>query len=411
MQRLLSGKKLLTVVRVLIIVEMVTMLVSTAVAVGVECLLFLLFIVSAELRQRFLASLKQPIVLMSMLFYAVVTTGLFYGLADWEEGVDFWLSWRKLLLVPIAVSVFEDLRWKRRLAVAFIGFASLVALVSAASYLLNKSVYYRFPVGIVLNNHATQGMVFALAIFAGVILLRSYPPSAKRLGLAVAALSITLGNLIFITPGRSGYLALLVFVMVAVFVLVAGRLRYVLLVGMPLFLAVLLMASPVAKEKIVRGINEVANLDKAEHFSSMGIRMVMWKNTVGIMRHPDFPVTIGYGTGGFKEAYRPQVAGQTGWKAEVVDDCHNQYMRIAVEHGVIGLLIFLGLIAACFKQTVPWPYRQLGIGALLGWCVTSFFSGHFGTFVEGRLIFIWVGAMLAVPAVTQDEAISVDSRA
>ncbi|MGD9310516.1 MAG: O-antigen ligase family protein, partial [Desulfosarcina sp.] len=97
--------------------------------------------------------------------------------------------------------------------------------------------------------------------------------------------------------------------------------------------------------------------------------------------------------------YRPQVAGQTGWKAEVVDDCHNQYLRIAVEHGVVGLLVFFAFIVACFTQVVPHTYKLLGIGTLLAWCATSFFSGHFATGLEGRLIYIWLGSMLAMPVV------------
>ena len=150
------------------------------------------------------------------------------------------------------------------------------------------------------------------------------------------------------------------------------------------------------------GLSEIAELDQAENFSSMGIRMVMWKNTVGILKDPGFPLLTGYGTGGFKEAYRPQVAGQIGWKGEVVDDCHNQYLRIAVEHGVVGLLLFFGFMVACFRQRVSWPFKILGIGALLGWCATSMFSGHFGTALEGRLIFIWLGAILAMPSAAPD---------
>ena len=33
--------------------------------------------------------------------------------------------------------------------------------------------------------------------------------------------------------------------------------------------------------------------------------------------------------------------------------------------------------------------------ALIGWCATSLANSHFSTFVEGRLLFFWLGAMLA----------------
>lgn len=409
MPKWLEGKNTINVVRSLIMVEVAAILISTAVAVGAECLVYLLFIASGELRRRFVASFKQPMVVMSMLFYALITAGLFYGLASWEESVDFWSTWRKLLLVPLAVAVFDDRRWKQRLTTFFIGFTFLAAIISTASYLLDRPVYYRFPVGIVLDNHATQSMAFALAVFSGGILLRFLPLSRKGFWFAVGAMVVMTANLVFITPGRSGYLAFLVFGMVTVLVAVPGKVKYLLAAILPVLVGSLLMASPVARQKITLGLSEIAALDQAETLSSMGIRMVMWKNTVRILTDPAFPLLMGYGTGGFREAYRPQVAGQTGWKAEVVDDCHNQYLRIAVEHGVVGLLLFFGFIGACFRQCVSRPFKILGIGALLAWCATSLFSGHFGTALEGRLIFIWLGSMLAMPAAVVARADSPDA--
>jgi O-antigen ligase len=271
MRQYLTGEKFLNTVRVLIIVEVVVMLVSTAVAVGVEGLVYLLFILSAELRKRFVASLKQPMVLMSMLLYAMITAGLFYGIASWEEGVDFWSSWRKLLLVPLTVSVFDDPRWKRRLAATFIGFAFLAALVSAGSYLFDYVIYYRFPVGIVLANHATQSMVFSLAIFTSFVLLRYFPLQAREFWIAIAGLGAMTLNLFFITPGRSGYLAFLVFGMVSIFVSVTGKRRYVILAIMPVAVGLFLMVSPVAKQRIMLGLSEMADFENADQLGAMGI--------------------------------------------------------------------------------------------------------------------------------------------
>ena len=203
MRQYLTGEKFLDWVRVLIIVEIVVMLVSTAAAVGIEGLIYLLFILSAELRKRFVASLRQPMVMMSMLWYAVITAGLLYGLASWEEGVDFWSSWRKLLLVPLTVSVFEDPRWKRRLIITFIGAAFLAALISAGSYFFDIEVYHRFDVGIALTNHATQGIVFAMAIFASFVLLKFFPSSAKGFRITILGMVIIAINVFFIITSFS----------------------------------------------------------------------------------------------------------------------------------------------------------------------------------------------------------------
>jgi O-antigen ligase len=77
-------------------------------------------------------------------------------------------------------------------------------------------------------------------------------------------------------------------------------------------------------------------------------------------------------------------------------DPHNQFLKIAAEHGLLGLAVFLALLAAAFRQRgAPPPYRLLGLGVLAAWCATSLFNSHFSTFAEGRFIWLWLGACLA----------------
>ena len=397
MRKLLDGNTHVNIVRVLIIVEMTAMLVSTAAAVGVEAGIYLLFILSGELRRRFMASFKQPMVLLIMLFYAMLTIGLFYGLAPWDQGVHVWSKWRKLLLVPLAVSVFDDPNWKRRMAHAFIVFCTLAAIVSIGSYLVDQRVYYRYPAGIVLTNHGTQGMAFALAIFAASILMRFFPMSKKAFWPTLLGAVVITVDLLFINTGRSGYLAFLVFGMISIVVFVPGKVKYLIFFLFPVFVGLLIATSPIARQQIALGFSEIANLEQAENYNSMGIRMVIYRNTLKILKDSEFPPLTGYGTGSFQEAYRPHAAKETGWRAEVVDDSHNQYTSILIEIGAVGLLLFCGFIVACFRQAVSRPFKVLGIGALLAWCATSLFSLHFSAASEGRLIFIWLGAMLAMP--------------
>jgi O-antigen ligase len=77
-------------------------------------------------------------------------------------------------------------------------------------------------------------------------------------------------------------------------------------------------------------------------------------------------------------------------------DPHNQFLKIAAEHGLLGLLIFLALLVSAFRQRgAPPPYRLLGLGVLAAWCASSLFNSHFSTFAEGRFIWLWLGACLA----------------
>jgi len=90
------------------------------------------------------------------------------------------------------------------------------------------------------------------------------------------------------------------------------------------------------------------------------------------------------------------VEGQKGWQGQPVGDPHNQYLRILVEYGLVGLILFLLFIFSFFRQGIKGPFYIMGIGVVLAWCATSMFSAHFTTFIEGRFLMIWCGALLSL---------------
>jgi hypothetical protein len=66
-----------------------------------------------------------------------------------------------------------------------------------------------------------------------------------------------------------------------------------------------------------------------------------------------------------------------------------------IEHGVLGLAVFLSLLMLLFKQQVTNPFKAIGISSLLAIMTTSLFNSHFSTFNEGQFIWILAGSLLA----------------
>lgn len=381
----------------LILLEVAALFFSTTVTVIVEVLIFFLFLGSRKLRCRVGATLRQPMVFMALALYILVSLGVSYSAAPFWESVDMWGGWRKLLLVPLAASVFTDFLWKQRLVVLFIGIMVLSALVSFISFLSNIGIG-KFPVGIVVHNHATQGIFFSIALFVCLVLVR-FPLS--REGIPGWLLKVSAGllflNILIVTPGRSGYLALIILTLIFVFIMVRKKLR-----GLVMFLALLLilatlLVSPAAKNRILKGLDEIKTYESSPELTSMGIRVVMWKNTLDVLQRFEHPV-LGYGTGAFEAAYKQQVAGQTGWQGKPASDPHNQYLRILVEYGIIGGILFLGFIFSFFMQPMKGFFYIVAVGGVIVWSATSMFSSHFLTFSEGRFLMIWCGALLSVSA-------------
>lgn len=388
----LAGTDSLNIVRSLMLLELVALMVSTSMAVGTELIIYLIFATTTSLRKRLWLVYRQPMVLMLMVWGGVLVVAALYSVAPATETLANLSSWRKLLLLPLAVAVFDSDLWKRRLVWTLVFIVTLGAVLSYFSWFSGLTIY-KYQLGIAIHNHATQGMMFAVSLFAIAMFARYCRPETKGwyYFLLVSWLVIC-SNLIFITPGRSGYLVLLVLASIGAFCTVSGRFRYLLGLGVPLVMALLLFFSPVASQRIMKGVNEIRNYEHSAELTSMGVRMVMWKNTLELVREKPW---LGYGTGGFSEAYRRQVEGQEGWQGRPVDDCHNQFLRIVAEQGVLGLTVFMLFVGACFRQRVRDHFRIMGLGVLLAWCATSMFSAHFSTFTEGRFLYLWCGAMLA----------------
>jgi len=319
--------------------------------------------------------------------------GCFYSMADFKETLRSLWGWRKILLLPIALSLFADHVWKDRFIKVSVEFIFLCSLLSITSFIWQFEVY-RFAPGIVIRNYATQGMVFAVAIFSIVMgfiyqkkfkVQHEWPHIFYMISLLIA--------LIFMTPGRSGYLVLIVLSIYFCYRTITYKKNYWAALFVCLLIPSLFLNSSIVKDRINLGINEISNVSAAyEKETSMGSRIIAWKNAIELIKeHP----LLGVGTGGYEPAFVDHVKDQKGQENFLHHDPHNQFLKILAELGIVGLVIFLSFLgSAFFQRTTPF-YFDLSLGVLLAWCGTSLFSSHFSTFTEGRFIYLWLGVLLA----------------
>ena len=386
-----------SVARWLTIFLMTALLFSPPLVNLFELTLFLMFICSDTLRKRLVLASSQPIVIATLAFYLMLFLSSTYSIASWSESLSTCWGWRKILLLPIAVALFDDESWKYRISFIFIQVTSACAILSFTTNLFGIALY-RYPIGIIIRNHATQGIMFSVAAFTAAILLilEAKQFTTVQKWLLSASIAILTTNVIYITPGRSGYLALIVLGVTLAFTYMYSKRKFVVPALIILMIPALLLSSPTVRQRITQGSNEATAFenksgDKGES-TSMGLRMSLWSNTIELIQEHPF---IGYGTGGFQIAYKNKVKQKPDWEQHMTHDPHNQFLKITAEHGVIGLLIFLGIILAAFRQKPTFIFYSLGVGVLLAWCGNSLFSSHFSTFSEGRFIFLWCGVMFA----------------
>lgn len=358
-----------------------------------------------EGRARVAWAARLPLVQAVLALLLLFALGVLYTEGSRHEALSTLWGWRKLLLLPLAAAFMASERGRRLLVTGFVALCVAAAFVSYVAWMLGAHVPIANAeadvVGIVVRNHSTQSAMFAVAIFAAATMavLGTRLPRRTRWLFAAASLFVA-SNLLLVTPGRTGYVALLVSLGVLVFGWgrATGRdLRWTSVGAAAVVLLTLaaLLAVPASRGRIVRALTEARDYQQQTQVTSMGIRVVFWRNTLPIIAQRPW---IGWGTGAFEEAYSRQVAGRTGVAALVTRDPHNQYLSFAAQHGVLGLAVFLAFLVIAFRQRPPpGPYRLLGVGVLAAWCVTGLANSHFATFAEGSFLYVWLGALLAPP--------------
>lgn len=356
-----------------------------------EVLLWFLFIVNKGLRDQFVHSLTDSRVLLTMIFWGWIAISMSWGEAPVAERLADWSSWRKLSLVPICFVVFRSHRAKSALAASFLVTCTVFMFLSWLGHF--ELVTLDTEPTRLIENHSTQGVLFAASGFLTYLMSTKSMLFYKRALLWILMVGF-FANIFFVTIGRSGYVFLIVCCYLAAFFTFPKRFRAGALL-VPVLVVSGLMLSSASSQRITEAVTEMSTaFSVSESYTSLGIRMVMWSNTIRMIEEKPF---FGSGAGSFKYDYSGYVEGVQGWRGTIVDDPHQQYLHIAAEYGLVGLFFFgLAIFTwSCVIFKAKDIYVIFAIGVLMATLANSFANGHFSSFVEGRLVWICLAGFLA----------------
>jgi O-antigen ligase len=364
-------------------------------------LALVLALASAPMRSRLVDVAREPLGRSALALFAVMALAMLWAGVPWSARFAAWWNWRTMLLIVLAAAAFGDARWKERFGLSLVVSVTLAAIASWGMWAAHVTLEPPFA-GTLLRNHVTQSMALAVAVLIAVVLAAQRGRSVRARWLLAGAALVCLANLVVVTAGRSGQIALAVAAVSAALLMLTGRRRWQAVLALLALAAGLAAASPALQQRFRLVAQEASAVDcDSPAENSTAIRLLLWRTTGALIRaHP----WLGYGVGGFTPAYEEEVRRQvheqplTGWCARPAHDPHNQYLRVTVEAGALGLIAFLGLLAGAARQPAAQPYRSCALALLAAWCVTSLFSSHFQTFNEAHLIALLLGALLAPEA-------------
>jgi O-antigen ligase len=344
--------------------------------------------------QRVCAAAAQPLGRGVLVFLATMAVAMLWADAPWGRRLAAWWSWRPLILMLVASTLFGAARWKDRFAYTVVGALVAAAIASFILRLMPNPILIDDP-GILLRNHTTQGMAFVAGTALAVLLAWGRPASRRQRSFLLVALLLFFANIALIATGRSAHVALLVAGAIAGAAVLQGRQRWWVLVLIPLAGTLTLASSPMVRERFTQAYGELGTVQTSPSETSMGLRLIIWPTTLDLIAERPL---LGYGVGGFAPAYARLIHQRyNDWRAAEAKDTHNQYLHVMVEAGIPGALAFLFFVAGVLRQRVPPPYRGVGLALFAAWLTTSLLNSHFQTFAEAHLIGLVLGVLLSVP--------------
>ena len=308
------------------------------------CLAFFAFSINTHWSKGALS----PTAWLMLGLYALVLVGMAYTPAPWQwSSINLGKYSKIALVVPLMLLFHNRPLLQQR---ALWAFAAGMVFVLLSTWL---NIWFVLPWSAsktpgwgvshhVMYDHIIQNVMMSFfVVFALVQADAASHPWLRRTWWVLAllaALSIT-----HLSEGRTGLAVLLTALAVYSAVRLGARKT---LFALPLGVAILalgVMSSSAMRERIELGVNEFSN-SHTDVFSSIGHRLYNWRTTPQLIAEK--PV-LGHGTGAYHTEIcrfmdKPEWCDTFRWHP------HNQYLYFAADYGLVGLGLYLALIASLF---------------------------------------------------------------
>jgi O-antigen ligase len=375
--------------------------VSVALANTVMVLAVLLVLgqlVDARARAGLVQALRNPVVAPALMLAAVMVLATLWSPADWEQIGDYLRKYFKLLLLPVFIYLLASPKVRRYCWQAF----AAAMLFTLASTWLNVwidppwSSTQNQGFGVdhtVFKDHISQGIM--MAMFTCVSLFwtaKSSSVAGRVLWSVVAALSAA--SILFLSVGRTGYLSLVLSVVVFALVALACRPRMLagLLASGLLALVGVFTISSQFQQRTLQAWEE-ARSSSPSHVTSVGARVQVWHFAVEQIRQRPL---VGAGTGSYPVMAAAHFDNPEMCKT-ICPHPHNQFLFFLFELGLMGMAVFGWFLWAIVRQSFRHPpaHRALMLSFVAVMLVSNMTHSSFWLSTESHFFILFTALLMA----------------
>ena len=369
-----------------------------------------LLFLSGDYADRLSAIGKHPITIPIALILALYGIGTMYSPGSAQDIWHYVSKAIRILLILLFIPLFQD-RKIRLFALGGFQAASVVVLFISYAIWLGLvppgSLFKGTPEDpVVFKLHLTHNVLMAFSCFLFAVMARFCTGWLLKTT-SIFFCMLTAINVMILVPGRTGQLALILLLFYFFFSW-GWKKGMVAAVSVVLIIALAGMIMP--QTSVRRGLDKLVG-ETAEWMR--GSREIMGKSTIYrldvyaisleiIGEHP----IVGSGTGAFPKVFTEKLRNANKTGPYNLYNPHNEYLLIAIQFGLVGLVIWLylflkqWLLAA--RLSLAWerlPARGLVILILSASLISSTLIDH----TEG-LFYYWMSAVTLSPLVSRSIA-------
>jgi O-antigen ligase len=349
--------------------------------------------------------IARPACGLPLALVALAFIGMMWG--GWVPWPDRLHALEKVLKLLWILPFFVHFRKTSSIRMVFGAYAASNLLLLATSILiffspdLGSLIGSKAP-GVPLKSYIDQSQGFSLIA----VVLSAYAAEGFRSRDRVRPIvylfvsMIFFADLVFVNIARTAFLYLPAMVLLIVLRYARGWSSLAACIGIVVFGIALWATSGNLQSKVSRLLKEAPafenNSPMIEGSPAGGAeRLEFWRKSIGFVSSA--PI-FGHGTGSTKGLFAAEVVGNTGIRAKIVDNPHNQLLAGAVQWGAVGCIIL-----CCMWVSHLWLFREgmeRGANGLLAWIglvaviqniLSSVLNSHLFDFYQGWLYVLVVG--------------------
>ncbi|WP_050423174.1 O-antigen ligase family protein [Bradyrhizobium tropiciagri] len=383
--------------------------------VGIFGVVLLIAIAPTVDLKAFWGLLKRPICLAPIMLFGLALFGTLWSDAPWNARLYAVGPTTKLLVLPVLLYHFQRSERGNWVFVAFLISCTLLMMMSWLILLypgLSLKPVGHAERGIFVKDYINQSQEFTLCAVALVYpiigLLRE-----KRILPAALLIAVTLSffaNMAFVVVSRTALVTVPIMFAASGLLHLRWRSVIAILCAIAALAAISWYASPQLRWTAEKFTREYELYKQQDAPTSIGLRLEFWKKSLGFF--VEAPL-IGHGTGSTRGLFESVATGGPSMASgEVIGNPHNQTLNVAVQWGLVGIIILYAMWALHFLL-----FRGGGLASCVGILAvvqnvsTSLFNSHIFDFHEGWMYVLAVGVAGGIALKGERTGLELDSDA